>query len=121
MGNYKELLQTIEKSETFLSKSFFIGEELHEEEQRMFEQNESKEEKVVVISVDCEETETNILGYDFLVREREVESMRRFITKAIKTNGQPLLRIHVQYNKRFSTEQVWDKKNIEKCISEGYK
>lgn len=95
--------------------------------------SEDKQEKclgkALIISVDCEKNNgkdimaggPDYLGYDFVVKEEDVEEMRHKIAVFIKKQNQPLIRTYVKYDENIKIEHVWSLKEIETCVMHGYK
>lgn len=92
-------------------------------------QKESWNGKALIISVDCEKNNSKdvmaggpeYLGYDFVVKEEDVEEMRHKIAVLIKKQNQPLIRTYVKYNENIKAEHIWSLKEIETCVINGYK
>ena len=77
------------------------------------------------ISVDCAYNDpvdvraggSEILGFDFFVKNTETTEMIKFIIQTLKESGIPLMSIGVtQKNVFLSEKKIWTKTRILKCI-----
>lgn len=58
------------------------------------------------------------LGFDFNVRETEVEEMKKFIEVTLETLKIPLANLYVCGTKELEEKYVWDKKRIVEAIQQ---
>lgn len=78
------------------------------------------------IIVDCERNDPvdircggpQILGFDFFVKDENVDEMISFIKEQLKLNHLPLMAITTVFAP--TEAKLWTKEMIAKCIKEGY-
>lgn len=79
------------------------------------------------IVVDCERNDPvdiriggpQYLGFDFFVKDEDVDTLREVILAELHKNKIPCISISIEEETR-SNAKIWDKEKIIECIKEGY-
>jgi len=79
------------------------------------------------IVVDCEQNDPvdfrcggpQYLGFDFFVKDEDVETIREVILAELHKNHIPCINISIEEETR-SNVKIWDVEKIKECIKEGY-